>query len=120
MNYFVQISEKKRRGVMKKTRQVYMEYCDWYLNRKDSKNSRIAWHTIGSEAEKKGPSLEMESLEWPFHVRVGVGKFLYDIILKDLKLDINCIKPHSKEMHYLPAFYTLFRTKGKRLKEEVH
>lgn len=104
---------------MDKTQKIYSDYCDWYLHPNGATNSRIAWQNVEDEAQKSGVSMDTDNLEWPHHVRVGVGKFLFDIILKDIKIDINCVRRNCKEKHYLPAFYTLFRTKGKRLKEEV-
>lgn len=104
---------------MEKTEEVYSKYCNWYLNPDHKANSRIAWRTIAQEAEKQGSSLDPGNLQWPLSIRIGVGKFLYDIILKDIKLNVNCIRTNSKERHDIPAFYTLFRSKGKRIKEEV-
>jgi DNA-directed RNA polymerase len=38
----------------------------------------------------------MEEKSWPPSVLSGVGKFLYDIIMRDIKVDVNIVKVNSK------------------------
>jgi DNA-directed RNA polymerase len=33
---------------------------------------------------------------WPPAVLIGVGKFLYNIIMRDIKIDVNVAKVNSK------------------------
>lgn len=48
------------------------------------------------------------------------SKFLYNILMRDLKIDINCTRMGKQKTENLtPAFYTLFRNQGRHLKEEV-
>ncbi|XP_043277572.1 DNA-directed RNA polymerase, mitochondrial [Venturia canescens] len=119
INRKYEVEEKQRMGVMEKIEKVYIKYCDWYLNPDDRINGRVAWETIEQQTKKKGASLNPGNLKWPSNIHYNVGKFLYDIILKDIKFDINCLKVNSTEKHDIPAFYTLFRFKGKRCKEEI-
>jgi DNA-directed RNA polymerase len=38
----------------------------------------------------------MEEKSWPPAVLSGVGKFLYNIIMRDIKIDVNIAKVNSK------------------------
>nr|CAD7424016.1 unnamed protein product [Timema monikensis] len=73
-----------------------------------------------------------ENKSWSNAVLLGVGKFLYNIIMRDIKVDVNITRTNGKTQvnlkvdpvflclrHLLPAFYTLFRHQGHMLKEEV-
>ncbi|KAK0181415.1 hypothetical protein PV327_003703 [Microctonus hyperodae] len=108
-----------RNGYIKRTEQTYFAYADWYINRKDGMNSRIVWQRI-SDDKSRDFSLELQTIQWPINLQISVGKFLYGIILKDIKIDVNYIKPESNTKRFLPAFYTLFRSTGKKhLVEEI-
>jgi flagellar biosynthesis protein FliP len=39
---------------------------------------------------------DMEEKSWPPAVLSGVGKFLYNIIMRDIKIDVNIAKVSSK------------------------
>jgi hypothetical protein len=38
----------------------------------------------------------MEEKSWPAAVLSGVGKFMYNIIIRDIKIDVNVAKMNSK------------------------
>lgn len=38
----------------------------------------------------------MEEKSWPAAVLSGVGKFMYSIIMQDIKIDVNIAKSNSK------------------------
>ncbi|KAK0087015.1 hypothetical protein PV325_001969 [Microctonus aethiopoides] len=108
-----------RNGYVERTEQIYFKYGDWYLNRKDTMNSRIIWQRISDDISRDF-SVELQTIQWPINLQISVGKFLYNIILKDIKIDVNYIKPESNTKRLLPAFYTLFRSSGKKhLVEEI-
>ncbi|XP_044740282.1 DNA-directed RNA polymerase, mitochondrial [Chrysoperla carnea] len=120
-----QVKLKQSNGVLDKVDNIYGKYCDWYANyylRNDHKertiNSRQYWQAL-VYADQTGPTLNNEDRIWPFTLIVAVGKFLYNIILKDLKINVNAVKLKSKQSKLLPAFYTLFRTQGHIVKEEI-
>ncbi|KAL1122334.1 hypothetical protein AAG570_003739 [Ranatra chinensis] len=107
-------------GVLDKIEQIYTEYCKWYLNPtgKDSNNCRQKWQQL-SHQNQNGPSLDLKCYVWPQTILFGIGKFLYNIIMRDIKIDVNIFRTGQKEAHYLPAFYSVFRHQGHIMKEEV-
>lgn len=56
---------------------------------------------------------------WPLQILVDVGRFLYQILLRDVKIDTNVMRSNSKKDNYLPAFYTIFRWEAKLTIEEI-
>lgn len=60
----------------------------------------------------------MDLRSWVPTVKVFIGKFLYHIIMYDLKVDVNAMT-NLKNKKQLPAFYTVFRTQNRLPKEEV-
>lgn len=113
-----EIKYKITTGILDKVEKLYEDYCDWYLDPHDYTNTREKWQHLVYE-NSDGCDVTMEGKSWPYAVLVAVGRFLYNIIMKDIKIDVNIAKMNSKTPHLLPAFYTLFRTQGRILKEEV-
>lgn len=112
---------KASNGVLNKLEKVLDSYSKWYLNPNDVRygyNPRHTWQLLKNQY-CKGPSLEIDSEPWSVITLISIGKFLYNIILRDVKIDINILKHNSKNKHHLPAFYTLFRYEGKMCLEEV-
>lgn len=56
---------------------------------------------------------------WPLSAQIGIGKFLYNIILRDLKIDTYSLRQNPKSTNLLPAFYTLFRYHGQKVVQEL-
>ena len=106
----------RNEGLIDNTLESYAEYCKWYLDGGNYNNGRIKWQFLEHEARKKGKSLDAKVEEWPVHITKSVGRFLYDIILKDLK--INCNYLNEKDI-FVPAFYVIYRNTLKTVKEEV-
>ncbi|KAF6211097.1 hypothetical protein GE061_014211 [Apolygus lucorum] len=107
-------------GVLDKMEQLYRNYVKWYLNPSDimACNGRQRWQTLKHQLSK-GPSVDIDPANWPPSVLTGIGRFFYKIILRDIKIDVNIMKPNSKTKHFLPAFYTVFRHQGGFIKEEM-
>nr|CAD7399636.1 unnamed protein product [Timema cristinae] len=138
------IRHKQSTGVLDKLKHLYEEYCDWYLDPSCSNctNTRQRWQELIHQ-HQEGPSMlsetaivclinkaedrenneggfrTRENKSWSNAVLLGVGKFLYNIIMRDIKVDVNITRINGKTQHLLPAFYTLFRHQGHMLKEEV-
>ncbi|XP_063243144.1 DNA-directed RNA polymerase, mitochondrial [Bacillus rossius redtenbacheri] len=115
------IKQKKLNGVLKKVEHLYREYCDWYIDPSSdvtSANTREKWQRL-LFSHQDGPTVTAEEETWPASAVLGVGKFLYNIIMRDIKVDVNLTRPSSKSQHLLPAFYTLFRHQSRLMKEEV-
>lgn len=80
-------------------------------------NGRIKWQELAQEARKSGICSQMTIPDWPRHILINIGKFLYNIIVNDVKIPYG-LKPGVTERQ-IPAFYLLFRNKNKFLMEEV-
>lgn len=114
-----EILESRNNGCIENLESAYSKYGKWYLNPTSGANSRTCWQRISDEVSED-LSLELESIRWPVNLQISVGKFLYQIILKDIKLDVSAVRPGTRTKHYLPAFYTLFRSNSQKyLVEEI-
>ncbi|XP_014259402.1 DNA-directed RNA polymerase, mitochondrial [Cimex lectularius] len=115
-----EVKQKKADGVLEQTKHLYNKYFDWYMNPSKYKyvNSRMCWQMLKYK-HQEGPTIDKDVDAWPASVLIGVGQFLYSIILKDIKIDVNVMKMNSNQEHLLPAFYTVFRYHGFAIKEEV-
>ncbi|XP_066992363.2 DNA-directed RNA polymerase, mitochondrial [Anabrus simplex] len=114
------VKYKKDVNILTKIETLYGDYCKWYLNPSGagSRNTREHWqHLIYTN--QSGPDVNVDDTMWPTTVINGVGKFLYNIILRDIKIDVNLIKSKSKNQHFSPAFYTVFRNQKHAIKEEI-
>lgn len=99
-----------------------MQYCHWFIGKRDGLNSRMKWILLEHEGNKYGVTLGAEVQVWQANIHASIGRFLFNIIVNDLKLDANYIKKkkaHSGRGHYIPAFFKIFRHSGVMLKEEV-
>uniref|UniRef100_A0A2S2PVK5 DNA-directed RNA polymerase n=2 Tax=Sipha flava TaxID=143950 RepID=A0A2S2PVK5_9HEMI len=116
-----QIKYKKNTKVLEKIRTIYTDYCSWYLNNEneDIQNTRQKWQQLVYKYKAIGADIELDDKYWPSTVLNSVGKFLYNIIIKDIKIDVNILKDNIKEEHLLPAFYTVFRGQCQHVKQEI-
>ncbi|CAK1555600.1 unnamed protein product [Leptosia nina] len=118
-----QIDQFKKNGVQKKIEQVYEKYCKWYLERHpldDSGrpyNGRQAWQLLVHQ-NRDGASLDIEETPWSSEIRLNIGKFLYNIIINDVKIDVNLFKPKAK-VKKLPAVYKVHRPWGRFVRLEL-
>uniref|UniRef100_A0A6M2DMP6 DNA-directed RNA polymerase n=1 Tax=Xenopsylla cheopis TaxID=163159 RepID=A0A6M2DMP6_XENCH len=131
------IEVKQANGILDKINEIYGEYCfqisETYkrlqnidysisevhsLNKLSDFNTRQKWQML-IYLKNHGSSTDVEEINWPLSVLLAVGKFLYNILMRDLKIDVKCMKMNNKQQNTLPAFYTLFRSQGKFVKEEV-
>ncbi|CAG4960033.1 unnamed protein product [Parnassius apollo] len=118
-----QIEQYRRNGVLKKIEQVYEKYCEWYLKREsvDSSNQpyngRQVWQLLEHQS-REGASLDMEEAPWPIEMRQNIGKFLYNIIINDVKIDVNMFKAKNKQRR-LPAVYKVHRAWGRMVRLEL-
>ncbi|XP_014613955.1 PREDICTED: DNA-directed RNA polymerase, mitochondrial isoform X2 [Polistes canadensis] len=118
-----EIFMKEKNGILDKSIDVYNKYLNWYSqtdfsDTKDAVNGRTVWNKLIYENQHHGPSIDKECVEWPYHVLLNIGKFLYKIIINDIKIngDNQSINSLTRQK---PAFYTVFRNKGKCLVEQV-
>ncbi|KAL3272879.1 hypothetical protein HHI36_014339 [Cryptolaemus montrouzieri] len=123
------VLRKQDTGVLDKILSIHNTYCVHYAasHKKldvlptsgDNLNSRQKWQWIEHSLKPTGSTLEMDHKAWVPSNLVEIGKFLYHIIMHDLMIDVNCMKPNAKNKKLLPAFYTIFRSQGRIIKEEV-
>lgn len=101
--------------------EIYLQYCDWFLNRNNNLNCRENWTLLEREANKTGTSSTVEVPSWQGNIHTSIGRFLFDIIISDLKIDQNIFKKkkHGGHPRYIQAFFKVFRHSGVKLKEEV-
>lgn len=113
---------KKVQGILNKTQTLYSEYCKWYMdptmNKRRSGNGREEWQQLVHK-NQEGPSVNIEEHMWPGTVLTAIGRFLYNIILRDVKIDVNVMHTGSNYVHMLPAFYTIYRQQRTRQVEEI-
>uniref|UniRef100_A0A8D8LS94 DNA-directed RNA polymerase n=1 Tax=Cacopsylla melanoneura TaxID=428564 RepID=A0A8D8LS94_9HEMI len=116
------INKKQKTGILEKQVELYDQYIEWYMNPRslDScSNTRQRWQLLVHD-NQDGPSLSTPDVVWPVSVLSSVGKFLYNIIVKDIKININLFKASKNcPERWLPAFYPLFRTGGHTMNEEI-
>lgn len=115
--------QRKTNGVLQRTGEIYGDYCDVLAAGNSSDNTRQIWQRLVYQKQKEagGPSMNFRDTFWPLSAQVGVGKFLYNILMRDLKIDVNCLRITKNKVsaNSTPAFYTLFRHQAKTVKEEV-
>jgi DNA-directed RNA polymerase len=113
------IEQKMKLGVLQKTGEIYGNYCDVMVAGNSSDNSRQCWQRLVHLQRGNGPSVEYESQKWPMAAKIGVGRFLFQILIRDLKMEQNYLRSTKPSDTLIPAFFTLFRTQGKNIKEEL-
>lgn len=113
------MERKRSEGILAKTRDVYANYVDGLCGRYSSDNPRQSWQRHVHHAQERGPSMDIVDQVWPNMTQLGVGRFLFQILMRDVKIDANALRTNSKTENVVPAFYTLFRNEGKYVKEEV-
>ncbi|KAK8776990.1 hypothetical protein V5799_029663 [Amblyomma americanum] len=112
---------KERNGIAAKVTSLYEKYLSYCLQPElwSQYSARECWQRLKAE-NSAGPSLDAEITHWPYHASLGVGRFLYDIIFHEVKIDINVLRPSSSSTKTMvPAFYNIYRTAGMRTKEEI-
>ncbi|XP_050301469.1 DNA-directed RNA polymerase, mitochondrial isoform X2 [Anthonomus grandis grandis] len=124
-----QVLRKQKTGVMDKMLSVHSKYCQHYAashteleslpTSENRFNSRIQWQHLELQNIKLGTSLNIGHQPWVPVTLMAIGRFLYNIILSDLKIDVNSLRSNTKHKNLLPAFYRIFRSQGRLVKEEV-
>ncbi|XP_055917453.1 DNA-directed RNA polymerase, mitochondrial [Eupeodes corollae] len=116
-----QIEQQKRNGILEKVGEIYTSYCDKWEEGVTNDNPRQIWQRLVHENRATGPSMDIIDVPWPKNVLAGVGRFLYNILMRDIKIDSFILRANTKnkQTNLMPAFYTLFRNQGRLMKEEV-
>lgn len=122
---FYDLEVLKQCGVLDEAREAYIKYCEWYMNPErfpeGPSNPREVWEKIVDEMGYDDFSPSQLLRKWPAQQYMSIGKFLYSVLLKDVKINENISSP-DKPPHMVPALYTLFRktTKGYQKQLKMH
>ncbi|XP_064459637.1 DNA-directed RNA polymerase, mitochondrial-like [Ornithodoros turicata] len=111
---------KQNNGIAEKITALYERYLEYFTTPelRSRYTPREYWQTL-KELNSSGPSLDGEVSPWPYYTLLGVGRFLYDVIIHEAKIDINVTRHSSSTKKMIPAFYNIYRTVGPRTKEEI-
>lgn len=113
------MDRKTQNGVLEKTEEIYNQYYTTLCVGRSSDNSRQMWQRLVHHNRISGASMDLIDNAWPLQILVDVGRFLYTILMRDIKIDVNIMRSNSKANVNLPAFYTIFRNEGKMTREEM-
>ncbi|KAK3583385.1 hypothetical protein CHS0354_040349 [Potamilus streckersoni] len=113
------IREKKFiRDTPHKLFEVYKSYLDKFADPCEQLvNHRVIWQKIAQD-KNCAALMDIPEKRWSVLLMKSLGKFLYEIILKDLKIDANLLTKSPKK-HLVPAFHILYRQDGVRLREQI-
>ncbi|KAK3917409.1 DNA-directed RNA polymerase, mitochondrial [Frankliniella fusca] len=112
-------------GVKSKTREAYINYCKWYANPENypegPSNPREIWETVIRSLNVDDSYVNSVCCDWNPDMILKIGKFMYSILLKDVKVDANT-GSSEKSPHMVPALYVIFRktTRGYQKQIKMH
>lgn len=115
----------KKYGNVEKARDAHVTYCKWYAEPErypqGPSKPREIWESVVNTMEYDDCYSSLFLREWTSATQEGIGKFLYNILLKDVKIDEN-IETINKTPHMVPALYIVFRrtTKGYQKQLKMH
>lgn len=85
--------------------EVHNKYCELYAGDhtelavlpKDTidVNTRQKWQWIENSLIFSGSSIKLDHQDWVPTILQNIGKFLYHIIMHDLKIDVNSMKTNK-------------------------
>lgn len=100
------VLKKQKTGVLDKIIKVHNKYVENYAesHRKlnvlpedvDVLNGRQKWQWAEHSFKHEGATIPMDHQEWTPAALMAIGKFLYNIIMHDLKIDVNSLRANSK------------------------
>lgn len=122
------VINKEKTAVLKQIQDIHTLYCHQYAalhseldvlpSGELNINMRQIWQNIEHDFKGSGATLAMDHQEWVPATLKFIGKFLYHIVMHDLKIDVNSMKNVSNK-NLIPAFYTIFRVQNRMNKEEI-
>lgn len=116
LNYCIQ--QRFKNGIVDKTEQIYDKYSENLTNGISSDNPRQLWQRISYHENNVGPNVDVENIIWPWPVLCEFGRFLFRILLEDIKINTNIMKKHVSA-NYVPALYIVFRNRDLISREEI-
>lgn len=100
---------------MKINEKYYEAICDG----RSSDNSKQMWQRLVHHDRSSGASIDILDTAWPSQIAVDIGRFLYQILMRYVKIDTSIMRKSNKKSCNLPVFYTIFRTSSKYTREEI-
>ncbi|KAG4077220.1 hypothetical protein HA402_005275 [Bradysia odoriphaga] len=113
------MESKMRNGVLDKTKEIYEQYYKTICKGHSSDNSRQMWQRLVHHNRHCGASMDIVHNAWPITICFEVGRLLYQILLRDVKIDTNAMGTNSNKSYSFPAIYSIFRTEKKYVREEM-
>lgn len=122
------VLNKEKTGALKKIKQIHLSYCNEYAKIHPELdvcplgeleiNMRQIWQQVDHDLKNTGATLTTDHQEWVPTTLRFIGRFLYHIVMHDLKIDVNSMT-NLQHKNFVPAFYTIFRVQNRIPKEEV-
>ena len=103
-----------RDGTAQDFQQLYDKYIDYYKNPEliSSHNPRQYWQKLMAENQHHYNDNSRHKI-WPFHVQVAVGQFLYNLMVQEVKIDANIMRPNVvHKRRIVPAFGIIYKSIG--------
>ncbi|XP_067121127.1 LOW QUALITY PROTEIN: DNA-directed RNA polymerase, mitochondrial [Centruroides vittatus] len=110
---------KQHNGIADKLMKLYEQYLEYYTDPELTTlySPREYWEILKAK-HFMGPCIDVQHGVWPYHVLLGVGKFLYDILLNSTKINVNMFKTKSpKQMR--SAFHCVLRNFGLHARHNI-
>lgn len=88
--------------------EIHKDYCDQYshmhpnlsvqpdVSNISNYNPRQRWQWIEHQHIGEGATLKSDHQDWVPSVLINIGKFMYHIIMHDLKIDVNAMRLNNK------------------------
>ncbi|XP_068207915.1 LOW QUALITY PROTEIN: DNA-directed RNA polymerase, mitochondrial [Palaemon carinicauda] len=111
------INHKKETGALNKLKIIYKKLGLWMLEDHHGDGvpylPRVQWKHLTQEEHSS--DLHQTLTEWPNSVLLGIGQFLYSLLLRHVMV----WKPLHTEKHVYPAFYEIDRSYDYKSVEEI-
>lgn len=109
---------KGKHQVFAETAQIYSKYLS-SLSKPQIDSSRVYCEKVANQ-HNYTLNNDIDEHRWPPELCSAVGKFLYDIILNDVKIDTHIANPHfNGKPRHVPIFFTMYKTVGSKIFEEM-
>ncbi|CAG2104639.1 unnamed protein product [Medioppia subpectinata] len=102
-----------RDGTAQDFQELYNKYINYYKNPSMTTqyNSRQFWQKAMTDNQHNYNN-NIRYKVWPFHIQVGVGHFLYDLIIQETKIDANIMNSKIAVKRKVPAFGISYKPIG--------
>lgn len=113
------IKLREENGINPKLRQLYQTYSEILCSGQCPDNPRQLWQRIVHHSRNTGPCVFQRDVDWPWSVRIDVGRTLFKILLENIKIDANLLKSNCNEVRLEPVVYSIFRNRDLKSREEI-